>query len=85
MKRIKCNNVNYRKGYIEVVSGIHEGCVNLEVTNIHPDVDIADSASGYSDMPDEAFVGNTEIELNIEEAEELVRLLQEAVAKLRSA
>ena len=85
MKRIKCNNVNYRKGYIEVVSGIHEGCVNLEVTVIYPDVDITDLDLCDDGMSDDAVIGNAEIELNIEEAEALVRLLQEAVAKLKSS
>ena len=33
--RLKCDSVPYRKGFIEVVGGIHDGCVNLESWVIH--------------------------------------------------
>lgn len=82
MKKIKCDNVDYRKGYIEVSGDIHKGFINLETWTIHPDTDISVSDSAFGDLPDEAFTGNTEIELNIDEAQLLVNFLQEAIAKL---
>lgn len=84
MNAIKCNNVNYRKGFIEVECGIHEGCVNLEVTGIHPDTDISDIELGEGKLSDKSFISNTELELNIDEAEKLVELLQAAIANLNS-
>ena len=84
MNAIKCNNVNYRKGFIEVECGIHEGCVNLEVTGIHPDIDISDLELGEGKLSDESFISNTELELSISEAEKLVDLLQEAIANLKA-
>ncbi len=81
MSVIKCNSINYRKGYIEVESEIHKGCVNLEVTQIHPDVDITSTRLGDGKLSDEAFIGNTEIELSLEEAKNLIELLKNAIDK----
>ncbi|WP_086929641.1 hypothetical protein [Agarilytica rhodophyticola] len=81
MSVIRCNNINYRKGYIEIEPEIHKGYVNLEVTQIHPDVDIADTRLGDGKLSDEAFIGNTEIELNLEEAKNLIELLKNAIDK----
>lgn len=80
---IKCNSIEYRKGYIEVLGGIHTDCVNLEVWNIHPDVDITDIELGDDSMSDDAVISNTEIELTIEKAELLVRQLTEAIRVVR--
>lgn len=80
---IKCNAIAYRKGFIEVRGDIHKGCVNLEVWNIHPEVDITDIDLGSDLMPEGAVTGNTEIELPIEKAELLVQWLTEAIKVAR--
>lgn len=84
MSKIKCNSVNYRKGYIEVESGIHPGCVNLEVTGIHPDIDITNIDLGEGKLSDNSFISNTELELSADEAQKLVELLQDAISRLGS-
>ncbi len=81
MNVIKCNSINYRKGYIEVVSGIHENCINIEVTGIHPDRDIANINLGDGKLSDEDFTSNTELELSLSEAEKLIDLLKIAISK----
>ncbi|KZN39396.1 hypothetical protein N480_00775 [Pseudoalteromonas luteoviolacea S2607] len=85
MKRdlIKCNSINYRKGYIEVLGGIHDECINLEVWNIHPDVDITSAGLGDESFPENAVASNTEIELSLEKAELLIEQLTLAVNKIR--
>ncbi|KZN70448.1 hypothetical protein [Pseudoalteromonas luteoviolacea] len=85
MKRdlIKCNSINYRKGYIEVLGGIHDECINLEVWNIHPDVDITSVDLGDESFPENAVASNTEIELSLEKAELLIEQLTLAVNKIR--
>lgn len=84
MKKIICDNVDYRKGFIEVSDDIHEDLINLEVWSIHPDIDISVSKSVFGELPDEAFTGNVEIELNVDEAQLLVNSLQEAIARLKN-
>ena len=83
MKKIKCNSVNYRQGYVEVESGIHEGCVNLELTGIHPEIDITNISLGSGELSDDAFISNVELELNLDEAQLLVTLLQDAISNLK--
>jgi len=77
--KIYCKSVPYRSGFVEVRPNIHSGHINIEIWNLHPDheqqaADIADS--GISDA---AITGNTEIELNIAQAKELIRLLGRAI------
>ena len=74
---IKCDSVAHRKGFVEVCDGIHSGCINLEVWNIHPDINSIsrdDILNG-----DGSVTANTEIELSIENAEELIVKLQNAI------
>ena len=80
---IKCNSVNYRKGYIEAKGNIHESCVNLEVWNIHPDTDISEINIDDNSVNNEAVTANTEIELSIKNAEELVKQLIQAIKSAR--
>lgn len=80
-EKMWCGSINYRKGFVEVSPNIHPGLVNIEITNIHPDHDI----SADEDIPDEAFVGNAEIELSILEAKELIRRLNSAIIKAESS
>ncbi|WP_431688159.1 hypothetical protein [Hahella sp. NBU794] len=81
---IKCNSIEYRKGYIEVLAGIHDECVNLEVWNIHPEVDITSFDLGDESLPEGAVTSNTEIELSLENAELLISQLTQAVNKVRA-
>lgn len=81
--RICCSNVAYRKGFIEVRANIHEGFVNLETWHIDPDVDISRADANLGLLPEGAVTSNTEIELKTDEAEQLIRLLQEAVKKAK--
>tara|TARA_R110000764_G_scaffold97406_6_gene181658 strand:+ start:37 stop:309 length:273 start_codon:yes stop_codon:yes gene_type:complete len=77
--RIKFNSVSYRQGFIEVIGGIHDGCVNIETTQIHPDRDITNIDLELSSLRDEDFIANTEVELSLAEAESLVQQLQAAI------
>ena len=79
---MKCNNINYRKGYVEVVPNIHDDCINLEVTTIHPDVDISNMELTDPELPDNAVTSNTEIELNIEEAKQLIEFLKISISRV---
>jgi len=83
--KIKCNNIPYRKGFIEIMSNIHKGLVNLETWNIHVDVDIKNLNLGVDDFPEDAVTGNTEIELSIDDAKGLIKLLQQAISDVESA
>lgn len=76
---IRCTGIRYRQGYVEVLPNIHEGYINLETWNIHPDMDISGPSCAIKSIPEDGFVGNTEIELSIHEAEALVQLLQSAI------
>lgn len=79
-QRIKINNVNYRKGYIEVYAGIHDTFINIESWDINPDIDLSKIDISDKDFPISGIAGNTELELNIQEAEELIRQLQSAIS-----
>jgi hypothetical protein len=81
---IKCNSIEYRKGYIEVRGDIHADCVNIEAWNVHPDIDITDLDLGDNSMPDDAVIDNTEIELSIKDAEDLVEQLNRAINVART-
>ena len=83
MKKIKCNNINYRKGYIEVIPNIHDGCVNLEIWDVHVDVDLSKTELGDDDFPEDGITANTEIELNVKEVEELITQLQSALKEAK--
>ncbi|MFT4929960.1 MAG: hypothetical protein ACI8WB_006095 [Phenylobacterium sp.] len=74
---IKCNSINYRQGYIEVLGNIHDGCINIETTQVHPDVTNLDSNT--ISLADEDITASTEVELSINEAEILVEQLLTAI------
>jgi len=84
MQKIKCNSINYRKGFIEVLANIHSGCINIETWSIHPDADISEQGLVFNEIPYEYFTGNTEIELNLKNAEELLTSLQKAILELKT-
>ena len=81
--RLKVNNVAYRKGYIEVMADIHDACINIETWEINADIDISNLELDDSNIPDEAVVANTELELNIIEAEQLIKQLQNAILEVK--
>ena len=82
-KKIKCNNVEYRKGFIEIIPNIHDGCINIETWNIHVDIDISNIDLEDDLFPEEGVTCNTEIEMSVNEAEELVRKLQVAISNVK--
>jgi len=82
-KLIKCNNIEYRKGYIEVSANIHPGFINLETWDIDADADITNIDLKDECLSDDAVVANTEIEMSVSEAENLIELLQQAVTKVK--
>jgi hypothetical protein len=65
-----------------VSPGIHDDHINLEVWNVHPDC--ASTVKGVDDeqLKDEHITAVTEIELNVLQAQELIRQLQLAVSSL---
>lgn len=82
-KKIKCNNVEYRKGFIEVIPNIHDGFINIETWDIHAELDITNLELEDEIFPEDGVTGNTEIEMNLNETEELVKRLQAAIAKVK--
>lgn len=80
--QIKCDAVQYRQGFVQVTN-IHGGLVNLEVWNVHPDKSIATAALVASaSISDADIVANTEIELSVAQAKELVRQLELAIRNI---
>lgn len=69
----------YRRGFVEITPGIHEGKVNVETFEISADADV-EGAVWVDDEKLQAqdIVSNTEIELSPEEAESLANALLEA-------
>lgn len=63
---------------------IHNGFINIETWCVHPDCDIENMDLMDDNLPNEAVIGNTEIELSIEEAKDLVSYLQIAITAARS-
>ena len=70
--RFKCNSISYRKGYIEVVADIHAGLINMETWNIHSELGITERMLGEHDFLIDGVVGNTELELSVDEAKLLI-------------
>ena len=76
---LRCNDVSYRQGFVEVAARIHSRHVNIEIWNVHPDHDISNLARVEQVNSDESIVGNTEIELSILQAQSLIEALQQAI------
>ncbi|MDO8330512.1 MAG: hypothetical protein Q7T36_08590 [Fluviicoccus sp.] len=81
-QKIRCNGIRYRQGFIEVVSGIHPGHINVEVWNIHPDWCISDKSFDDHGLGDEAFGANVELELNMEQARALIEQLEACIRRI---
>jgi hypothetical protein len=82
--KIYCNGVSYRSGFVEVLPNIHPGHVNIEVWNLHPDHDRRSTDISDDCISDADVTGNTEIELNVTQAKELVRQLKAAIEAVES-
>ncbi len=67
--RMRCRNVAYRQGEIEVMDRIHPGLVNLETWQIAVEADVTGA------LTDDDFVANTELELTPAEARALAAAL----------
>lgn len=78
MKKIKCNTIDYRQGFIEVLGNIHANCVNLEVFWIHPEIDLSKKGLTFNEIPDKCFTGNVELELSLENVKELLVAIEKA-------
>ncbi len=83
-QRIQCNDVGHRKGYIEITAGIHDGCINLETWSIREEIDLANHDVRDANFPDDGVTGNTEIELSVDQAHALIRLLEQAITKIKN-
>lgn len=81
--RIRCDGVAYRQGFIEVIPGIHGQHINLETWNVHPDMDLSDRAFGEVEIPEGAFIANTELELSVEQAKALIEALQASIHEIQ--
>jgi hypothetical protein len=78
---IRCNDIGYRQGFIEVASGIHPQHVNVEIWNVHPDLNISGLSLTDSDISDQEIIGNTELELSLSQANALVEALRIAIQR----
>ena len=76
VKKIKCNAIDYRKGFIEVTTNGHAGLINLECWNVQAGEDISKVTDDLSPIKDEYFTGNVELELTPENAKELIKSLE---------
>ena len=85
MKKIKCDNIDYRKGYVEVGSGIHDGYINIEMWDISPEADLKNTDIDDENFQDNYIQGNTEIEMSISEANDLVSRLKKAISEVESS
>ena len=56
--RIKCDNVEYRKGFIEITAGIHAGCINLETWGIDGKVDLSKLDIRDAGFSEDGITGN---------------------------
>jgi len=85
MKKIKCNTIDYRQGFIEVLGNIHANCVNLEVFWIHPEIDLSKKGLAFNEIPDKCFTGNVELELSLKNVKELLAAIKKAKLDVKKA
>lgn len=78
-----CESIEYRKGAIEVSSGIHDNCVNIETWQVNPKVDLKNAMNGDFDLEGKVQA-NTELELDKAAALQLIEQLKNAVSQLTS-
>jgi hypothetical protein len=75
---VQCDAVNYRKGFLEVIGGIHAGMVNVETWQVVPETDISGLEPGSDRLSDRHFTGNVELELTPVQARSLAATLTAA-------
>ena len=81
-KKIRCNSIEYRQGFIEVLPGIHDGCINIETWEINSEINIKNLDLESEAIPEDGVTANTELELSIQNAELLISLLQNAINQI---
>ena len=81
---IRCNVIDYRQGFIEVQSRIHDGCINIETWQVSSGIDITSLGISDEEITDKEITGNKEIELTLENAERLITKLQDAINDIES-
>lgn len=77
---VKCNNIDYRKGYIEIMPHIHHKLINMEVWEIDAEQNIDNIDIEDDSFPEDSVVANIEIELSVENAQKLIQSLQWAIS-----
>jgi hypothetical protein len=83
--RIQCDAVPYRQGTIEVLSRVHEGCVNLETWNVSADTDLSSFELGDGSRAAGSVLANTELELRPSEARQLAEALITAARRAEAS
>lgn len=74
--RVCCSSVAYRKGWIEVMPGVHVSSVNLETWEVSSEW--SSPLTSVDAVPEEAIVANAELELTPGEARALADALLRA-------
>ena len=82
--KIHCKSVEYRSGFIEVLPNIYEGLINIETWQMHPDYDRDVTDLADERISDTDVLANCEIEMNVPQARELIRLLGLAIQQAES-
>lgn len=85
LNKIRCNSIGYRQGFIEILPNIHQGHINIEAWWVHPETDISNIDISDDQISDESVEGNTELEMSIDQAEQLIALLQAAISEVKSS
>lgn len=84
LPKIRCCDIDYRQGFVEILPGIHPGHVNLEVWNVRSDVPLATFDWGDPAL-DDCYTNNVELELSLDEARAMAGRLQSAIAAVERA
>ena len=79
MTKIKCDNIDYRKGYIEVSPKVHKNCINIETREVNTEIDLSKIDISDDKFSDDWIISNTELELSAENALELIAQLSQAL------
>jgi hypothetical protein len=81
--RLKCDSIDYRQGFIEVIPAIHDGCINIETWQIDPHTNLS-NAKWVDDISilDSSSIANTELELTATQARNLAAALLVAAESL---
>lgn len=84
--RLKCASIPYRKGFLELTPGIHDRHINIEAWQIAPEANLENDALWVDDpsLGDSSIIANCEIEMTVDEAQELVDAILEALRSVES-